>query len=234
MMHKNTVDHTGRKYGMLTGLRPGPKKGDAYTWWWECECGKVKNIATGNVVGGTTKSCGCYWRKSIALSNTTHGHSTCKITANSAGGSSEYRSWNSMKTRCLNTWDKDYPRYGGKGITICRRWRNSFQHFLEDMGLKPDSRHTIDRIDGKGNYSCGHCVECIGMEWSANCRWADIYTQASNKTTNRFITANGMTMTIAQWARKIGCSRQALRYRIEHGCDPVRAVTLNFNHANRL
>ena len=221
-LHHNAVDHTGRKYNMLTGVRPDAARGGTSTWVWRCDCEAIKTIPTGAVVGGKTKSCGCAKNELLRIGRTKHGHSTCKHTRNADGGSSEYRSWNSMKSRCLKENDKDYPNYGGRGITICERWVNSFQDFLSDMGLKPTTKHTIHRINNEGNYE------------PSNCKWADAFEQGAGKRTSRYFTAGGVTMTVAQWARRIGCSRQALRYRINHGGDPLKIISLKFHKGNKL
>lgn len=117
-----------------------------------------------------------------------------------------YRSWVRMKTRCFNKNDEHYPRYGGRGITICDRWR-TFLNFLDDMGPRLPGT-SIGRINNDGQY----CPE--------NCRWETAKEQASNRRTNRFITYRGETLTMAQWARRIGRPRQTIRNRLERGCSP--------------
>jgi hypothetical protein len=91
-----------------------------------------------------------------------------------------YTSWTAMKTRCFNPNREDWPDYGGRGITVCERWRNSFLGFLEDMGERAEGT-TLDRIDVNGNYSCGHCAECVANGWTANCRWSVADTQVRNR-----------------------------------------------------
>lgn len=94
--------------------------------------------------------------------NFDHGHT----------GSPEYKTWTSIKTRCFNEKHDRYVSYGGAGITMCQRWRDSFAAFLEDLGPKPTSEHTILRESQDDHYSCGECVECLEKGWKLNARWA--------------------------------------------------------------
>ena len=90
--------------------------------------------------------------------------------------------WKAMIQRCTNANHKDYPSYGGRGITVCDRWRGAdgFLNFLADMGARPEGL-SIDRRDNDGNYSCGKCAQCIANGWAMNCRWADALTQRMNQ-----------------------------------------------------
>lgn len=111
--------------------------------------------------------------------------------------SREYVVWFRMRQRCYRLKETNYKNYGGRGITICDRWKNSFGNFYADMGTRPEG-HTLERIDNNGNY----CPQ--------NCRWATIREQARNKRTNDNITFNGETMCLADWAVKIGVGRRTL------------------------
>jgi len=91
----------------------------------------------------------------------------------------EYKSWRAMLYRCTREKDVRYHRYGGRGIKVCQGW-NDFGNFLNDMGPRPEGR-TLDRIDNDGNYSCGHCEECLRQGWAANCRWATAKEQNNNQ-----------------------------------------------------
>ena len=168
-----------------------------------CSCGTVKIYQLANLKSGITRSCGCLNRER----NASHGHSPrSKV-------SPEYNSWKCMIRRCKNHNAINYKSYGGRGIKVCQRWQ-TFENFLVDMGKRPSSQHSLDRVDMNGDY----CPE--------NCRWATRSEQANNTRRNRFITAFGKTQTMQQWADEIGVSRDTLRYRIDRHNWPVeKALT---------
>lgn len=118
-----------------------------------------------------------------------------------------------MRQRCMNHKSKDYARYGGRGIVVCERW-HTFDNFLSDMGERPEGM-TLGRIDNDGDYI------------PVNCRWEDARTQSNNRRSSRTITVSGRTLSIAQWARELGTSRQTIRYRLEAGWSPERIVQVS-------
>lgn len=121
---------------------------------------------------------------------------------------------NGMLARCYNPNSGRWDDYGARGISVCARWRKSITYFLEDMGHPPSSLHTLDRIDGDGNYEPG------------NCRWADPDTQAGNKRNTHKITFRGETHHAAAWARKIGLSPKCLNLRlVRRGWSIERSLT---------
>lgn len=126
--------------------------------------------------------------------------------------SPEYRCWLQLRRRCSDRNDKGYKRYGARGIYVCERWRNSFPAFFSDMGKRPSSKHSIDRIDNNGPYS------------AENCRWATRVVQNNNRSTNRHLTYNGHTMTVTQWARTIGINYFTLNHRLNLGWSIRRAL----------
>jgi hypothetical protein len=127
----------------------------------------------------------------------------------------EYRAWTDMKTRCFNPNFKDFRLYGGRGITVCDRWRQSFVAFYSDMGSKPSPDHSLDRIKTDGNYE------------PENCRWATAKEQARNwGSRNRLIAFEGRVLPLSQWAEEIGISREALRDRLDAGWTIKQALTM--------
>lgn len=139
-----------------------------------------------------------------------HGHSHGR----GRPGSAEYRAWAGMKARCHNPNVKAYPLYGGRGITVCARWRADFAAFLADVGRRPSPRHSLDRIDNGGGYTCGHCQECRANGRGLNCRWATMAQQCLNRRSNVRWSFGGRTLTITEWARELGVAPMVLRIRV--------------------
>lgn len=168
---------------------------------------------TGNLRSGGTKSCGCYAREKLSSISTKHGHTKNRRVT------SEYRAWCKMKERCNNKKDKCYPNYGGRGIKICDRWECSFENFLEDMGYKPSSKHSIDRIDVNGDYR------------PSNCRWATAKEQARNKTNNRVIHYKGKELCSSHWGEVLGMHRSTIEQRLDRGWSVEKALTTPVRHS---
>lgn len=116
----------------------------------------------------------------------------------------ECRAWHHMRARCENHEHPSYPRYGGRGITVCNEWQ-VFETFYSDMGPRPSPKHTLERINNDLGYS------------KANCTWATRAQQAHNTRRTRLITHNGETLCLREWARRIGVHHCTLAYRIKMG-----------------
>ena len=190
---------------LLVQKRSGSNKQGRSTWECLCKCGTTI-IATGSLlVSGNVQSCGCFKIEKMKINGKqrrTHG---MKKTP-------EYTAWRNMKDRCYNKKDKNFKTYGGRGITVCEQWRNSFENFLKDMGKKPSKKHSLDRVDNNKGYS------------PDNCKWVTMQEQSNNRRSNKRISFQGITMTIAQWARFRGITYPALAQRIRNNWDIAKAL----------
>lgn len=187
----------GDRFGRLTVVSVDHTDRATHRTWFlcKCDCGNLKTIVSYSLTQGNTQSCGCLQKEKASKAKLTHGKTSTK----------EYRAYRHMKYRCLDTKDKDYHNYGGRGITICERWLESFENFYEDMGDAPSPVHQIDRIDVNGNYE------------PENCRWATLKQQQNNKRTNKHIIYQGETKTVSEWADYFGISSRIIHQRISYG-----------------
>ena len=179
---RNRLDLHGRQFGRLVvvGLA-GHRKGMT-DWLAICSCGAEVTIRGSSLTSGNTTSCGCLKREL----RRTHGHTTVD-----AGRSTpEYRAWSSMKGRCLNRRNANYPRYGGRGITVCDRWRDSFDAFMADMGVRPSRVQSIERKDNALGYSPGNCCWATVTDQTRNRRSRKLNTEAVKVI--RFVSRRGL------------------------------------------
>ncbi len=123
-----------------------------------------------------------------------------------------HKSWESMKQRCLNPKAPDYHRYGGRGVYVCSRWKDSFENFLEDMGERPEGK-TLDRIDNLKGYEPN------------NCRWATIKEQQANRQNLAKVVYQGRDITVAELANEIGIPSKVLLWRLNNCWELDRAVS---------
>ena len=163
------LSFVGKKFGRLTVLsRDGVDKFRSIIYLCRCSCGSVVKVRSSSLKSGHTKSCGCLRSEESGIRNFIHGMSS------KTELSAEYSAWNNMKNRCYRKSDKRYMDYGGRGISVCRSWVNSFSNFLKDVGPRPTGKHSLDRIDNNAGYS------------KSNCRWATKSEQSKNSRKRRY------------------------------------------------
>ncbi len=194
---RKRIEMGGQRSGRLVVVRPSHQDTNNNRWFWIClcDCGAETIVNGYSLRSCVTRSCGCIRAEQIGRLRRTHGQSETV----------EYKTWRQMRGRCNNPRSKDYSFYGGRGISVCSEWSDSFKAFYRDMGPRPSAQHTIDRIDNDGNYEPG------------NCRWATRKQQSRNTRYNRRITFRGITLCTAEWAEKTGITPGMLRDRLDRG-----------------
>lgn len=180
----------GLKIGRITIIKATGKCGGSFLI--ECECGKRRRVFRSYLVAGAHSTCG--HKCPLGSHAETHGQSVTPTGV--------YETWSSMRERCLNPNHEAYAYYGGRGITICGRWLESFENFYADMGERPEGK-SLDRWpNNDGNYEPG------------NCRWANWEEQNGNKSNTRRVLLNGEAMCMSKAARGLGISAQVLKWRV--------------------
>lgn len=199
-MGRKAIDLTGNTYGRLTVIsRAGKDKHGNYLWNCKCSCksGKIITVRAASLKSGKTQSCGCLHKEKMLEAVTTHGKTHDKI----------YGVWKSINKRCNNPNCKDYPNYGGRGITVCERWL-VFENFYEDVSKLPhfgEKGYSLDRINNDGDYE------------PSNVRWAMQKQQIRNTRVNHLVEYQGQEMTLGEAAEKIGINYRTLNYRYHTG-----------------
>jgi len=186
-------DITGQRFGRWKVISRAANIRNRIHWNCICDCGTERMVSSGNLRDGLSVSCGCYKEEVTAMRCTKHGLARSK----------EYNAWSDAKRRCFDATSPQYHNYGGRGITMCLEWAESVERFVSDMGKCPPGL-TLDRINNNGNYEPG------------NCRWTTMKVQANNMRKNIFLTRNGETLSLQQWAVQTGIPYRVLYARIYH------------------
>lgn len=172
-------------------------------WVCLCDCGVRRIVKDASLKVGISTSCGCLTRERSSEVNRTHGRSQ---------SGSEYSSWCAMIQRCHNPNNTRFKDYGGRGIVVCQKWRDSFEAFLADMGPKPSPRHSIDRIKNSLSYAPG------------NCQWSLPHTQMTNRRNSFYIAVGKRKVPLSDLASEYNIPANTLRGRIVAGWPLKRAL----------
>lgn len=193
------VNLTGHTFGRwtvieLTGRVPdkfGQPRGMTL-WKCQCSCGRIKEGVTyGALMSGASTSCGCFRGEVLGGRAKKHGDSKGKA----------YRSWQQAKQRCFNKCRPSWDDYGGRGITMCEGFRGNFTAWRDALGPPPTPKHSVDRRNNEGHYSCGICSQCVENKWFFNIHWATQSQQAQNTRRVRHHIWNGKLMSLTDIAR---------------------------------
>jgi hypothetical protein len=204
--HTTTAGAVFGRWTVISQPDPNSQK----RWLCRCECGLQKIVVTRHLTTRQTTQC-LECSKTNRIGALKHGDTKNRTI------SAEYQTWLHIKARCYNPNNSHWYRYGGRGITVCERWM-VFEYFLSDIGRKPTTKHTIERIDNNGDYS------------PDNCKWATYTEQARNRSHNVHITANGKTMLLTDWAKETGISYGTISARLKRGLSQERAVNEPIRH----
>lgn len=195
----------GARFGRGVVIERLPYRGQLRKSRLRCDCGKEYIAFNTTLYAGMKQSCGCAHEDAIKARGG-RWEETKKTS---------WKRWERMISRCHNPKDRGYKDYGGRGISVCDRWRKSFSDFFEDMGSPPRGRFSIDRIDNSGSY----CKE--------NCRWATDKQQASNRRNNHWYSLGERLILMADAAKEFGMCLRTLKSRIcREGMTMDQALTL--------
>lgn len=196
------IDMTNFRTGILLVVKYSCSTFNHGSFWEvKCDCGNTVFTTTRQLKSGYVYSCGCKPKPRKARSIKTHGKSK----------TTEFGIWKAMRLRCQNPNHSAWRYYGGRGISVCDKWKN-FSSFYEDMGPRPSMNHTLDRINVNGNYE------------PLNCRWATKAQQDSNKRSNRYLQIGGVRLTVTQAGRVFNIPWHRIRSRSASGWPPRAAI----------
>jgi len=188
----NKLQLDGKRFGLWQVIGYAGTRHNQTYWKCMCDCGTERNVAGTTLTRGTSVSCGCQYRDGKRK----HGE---------GGKTNEYFSWAAVIERCCNPKNSNYHNYGGRGIEMCERWRNSYSAFLKDMGRRPSAKHSLDRLDNNKGY------------YKENCAWRTSKEQLNNTRVNRWIEIDGERHTLTQWSEKVGITANAVKARLLRG-----------------
>lgn len=192
---KRHPNYKGKRFGRLKALKKVVKDSRAY-YECECDCGNTVTARGDALTSGATRSCGCLNTEVDSDTHSTHGDSETRL----------YRIYHKMRDRCLNPNSNRYDRYGGRGITICPEWLDSYEAFKNwslDNGYSDDK--SIDRKDNDKGY------------YPSNCRWVDNTTQANNTSRNILIEYKGEVKTLSKWCEELNYPYKSTRQLLGRG-----------------
>jgi hypothetical protein len=190
------IDLTGQTFGRLTVLERVVRNKHYATWLCKCSCGKNKVVRSCHLRSGAIISCGCYQKEIASKISKTHGETKTRL----------YNIWHGMKRRCYYKKDAFYHLYGGRGIFVCDKWKNSFESF-RDWALEHgySDKLSIDRIDVNGNYE------------PSNCRWVTQRVQCSNTNHNKIVEYHGLKGVFLDMCRRLNVNESTVRSRMKKG-----------------
>ena len=200
----DTNKFIGRKFGRITVISEHDRLKYDKNWVVRymmnclCECGTEKVIDLSSLRAGRTLSCSCYNREVNTKKQTTHG-----LSKENGKKSKISCIWTAMKQRCYNPKNKNYNNYGGRGIKVCDRWKDSIENFVNDMGNRPSDEYSLERLEVNGNY----CPE--------NCIWILKENQAKNTRRTHKITYNGKTKCLNDWCKELNLKYSRIRHMIK-------------------
>lgn len=201
----NFKDLEGQTFGRLNVIGFAGTENKSTFWYCKCLCGNITKALAGNLKKGVTTSCGCFNKERTIERSTIHGH------AKKGDITPTFLTWTGMLVRCQNPNTQNFKDYGGRGITVCKRWLK-FENFLADMGEKPEGL-TLDRKENDKGY------------FKENCRWATMEEQSNNRRSNHHLTFNRKTQTVSQWAKELGFKNDTLYDRLRIGWTVERTLT---------
>lgn len=200
----NKRDLTNQSFGRWVVVGESSLKGNRGQVKWDCvcSCGNKGSVLGNNLTRGISTSCGCYISEVTSKRNHKHGLAHSYI----------WNVWQMMIRRCYDPDSVAYKNYGGRGISVCERWLNSVENFYLDMGERPSSKYSLERIDNNGNYE------------PSNCKWATTKEQSRNRRNNRVLNCNGIKKCVADFAEEIGVHPDKIHNRLKYGWSDYEAV----------